>query len=78
MRTISTHIKSENITGLIHLYFWFRNQSTQEILEEMDGTGIPAPSKRMDIAPGLQGYYVHRLLDKLKELIENYFNTYQE
>ena len=41
---------------------WFRNQSTQEILEEMEGGGIPLPSKRMDIAPGLQGYYVHRLL----------------
>ena len=28
----------------------------------MDGAGFPVPSKRMDIAPGLQGYYVHRLL----------------
>ena len=41
---------------------WFRNQSTQEILNEMEGTGIPVPSKRMDLTPGLQGYYVHRLL----------------
>ena len=41
---------------------WFRNQSTQEILDEMEGTGIPAPSKRMELKPGLQGIYVHRLL----------------
>ncbi|KAK8849289.1 hypothetical protein M9Y10_018658 [Tritrichomonas musculus] len=41
---------------------WFRNQSSQEILNEMEGTGIPVPSKRMDLIPGLQGFYVHRLL----------------
>ena len=41
---------------------WFRNQSSQEILNELEGGGIPLPSKRMDLAPGLQGYYIHRLL----------------
>ena len=41
---------------------WFRNQSSQEILNELEGGGIPLPSKRMDLSPGLQGYYIHRLL----------------
>ena len=66
MRTISTHIKSENITGLIQLYFWFRNQSTQEILDEMGSTGNPAYQKthenRVNISNELKGIYVHRLL----------------
>ena len=77
---------------------WFRNQSTKELLNEMEGMGIPIPSKRMNLSPGLQGYYVHRLLvnsvamwasprysiyifkllDDLHELIETYFNEFQE
>ena len=51
---------------------WFRNQSTKELLDEMQdisqkpGRGIPPPEKfyekRMNLASGLQGYYIHRLL----------------
>ncbi|KAK8836153.1 hypothetical protein M9Y10_039966 [Tritrichomonas musculus] len=45
---------------------WFRNQSTQEILNEMTSTGFPALEKlyekRDDLPIELRGYYVHRLL----------------
>ncbi len=45
---------------------WFRNQSTQEILEEMATTGNPALDKsyekRDNLPNGLRGIYIHRLL----------------
>ncbi|KAK8840129.1 hypothetical protein M9Y10_031067 [Tritrichomonas musculus] len=66
---------------------WFRNQSTQELLNEMEGRGIPPPSKRMNLSPGLQGYYVHKYLVNsiamwasprysyyIMKLLDDYFN----
>ena len=42
---------------------WYQNLATKEIIAELEGTGIPVPyEKRMNIQPGLQGYYVHRIL----------------
>ena len=49
---------------------WFRNQSTKELLAEFElqkpSMGIPIERKsheiRMNVVPGLKGYYVHRLL----------------
>ena len=44
---------------------WFRNQSAQEILDEMGSTGIPADrihEDRPNLSNDLKGMYVHRLL----------------
>lgn len=49
---------------------WFDNQSTKELLDEFEleksTSGIPRVEKsyenRMNVAPGLRGYYVHRYL----------------
>ena len=42
---------------------WFRNQSTQEMIAELEGTGNPVPyEKRMNVQPSLQGYYISKLL----------------
>ena len=51
-------------------YHWLENQSTKELLSEFEleksTLGIPRVTKsyenRMNLAPGLKGYYVHRLL----------------
>ena len=44
---------------------WFRNQSSQEILDEMGSTGIPADQihdDRPNLPNDLKGVYIHRLL----------------
>lgn len=51
-------------------YHWFENSSTKELLSEFEleksTLGIPREAKtyenRKNLAPGLKGYYVHRLL----------------
>ncbi|KAI5513874.1 KilA, N-terminal/APSES-type HTH, DNA-binding family, partial [Trichomonas vaginalis G3] len=51
-------------------YHWFENQQTKELLEEFPhmiaslgkpGEEIPYENRK-NLAPGLKGYYVHRLL----------------
>ncbi|KAK8839992.1 hypothetical protein M9Y10_031277 [Tritrichomonas musculus] len=46
---------------------WYRNSSTQELLEEIRRVGDFSGSKniyekREDLPNGLRGYYVHRIL----------------